>query len=162
MELDIASVSIADAITASVTLLRERAADRGVALASDVAPALPPIQADGRKVKQVIVSLLSNAVKFTPAGGRVIVTADARGGEIVVAVTDTGVGVEPADQERIFEEFEQAGPGRSEDRERASASPSDSWSSTAAASGSRAGRALGSTFAFALPIGPAPVRPGPA
>ena len=163
MELEIGSVSIAEAITASMTLLRERAATHGVSLESEVAPDLPQISADARKVKQVLVNLLSNAVKFTPAGGRVVATAAMRGGEIVVSVTDTGVGIESADQERIFEEFEQAAEGRS------------------AEEGTGLGLALakrfvelhggriwvesrlgaGSTFRFTLPIVAAPAKPLP-
>lgn len=92
--------------------MHERAVNHGIALDSEVAPDLPLIQADGRKLKQVILNLLTNAVKFTPAGGRVVARAVARGGEIVISVSDTGVGVEAADQERIFAEFEQTQHGR--------------------------------------------------
>jgi len=67
------------------------------------------IQADERKVKQVLLNLLSNALKFTPEGGRIDVRAGLTGGAIEVSVTDTGVGIAPEDQEAIFEEFRQVG-----------------------------------------------------
>jgi signal transduction histidine kinase len=73
-------------------------------------PALPVIESDRAKVKQVVVNLVSNAVKFTPAGS-VTVTVNADGeGWLRVAVTDTGIGIDPADQEKIFEDFQQADP----------------------------------------------------
>ena len=61
---------------------------------------------------QVIFNLLSNAVKFTPAGGTVDVAAARRDGEVRVSVTDTGPGIAPEDQDRIFEEFQQADAGK--------------------------------------------------
>jgi signal transduction histidine kinase len=112
MELELGPVSVRETIAAGITLVHERAVNRGITLDSEVAPDLPPIQADGRKLKQVILNLLTNAVKFTPAGGRVTARADARDGEIVISVSDTGLGIEAADQKRIFAEFEQTQHGR--------------------------------------------------
>jgi CheY-like chemotaxis protein len=62
-------------------------------------------------VKQVVFNLLSNAVKFTPDGGRVELSARLADGEIHIAVRDTGIGIAPEDQEHVFEEFRQVGPG---------------------------------------------------
>jgi signal transduction histidine kinase len=62
-------------------------------------------------VRQVVFNLLSNAVKFTPRDGRIDVSARLNDGVVEVAVTDTGPGIRPEDQERIFEEFEQARDG---------------------------------------------------
>jgi signal transduction histidine kinase len=112
MELELGPVSVPEAIAAGITLVHERAVSHGIALDSAVAPDLPLIQADGRKLKQVMLNLLTNAVKFTPAGGRVTARADASNGEIVISVSDTGVGIDPADQERIFAEFEQTQHGK--------------------------------------------------
>jgi signal transduction histidine kinase len=112
LELELAPVSVAEAISAGITLVRERAANHGISLDSEVAPDLPLIRADGRKLKQVMLNLLTNAVKFTPAGGRVVARAAACDGEIVISVSDTGVGIEVADQERIFAEFEQTRHGK--------------------------------------------------
>jgi signal transduction histidine kinase len=64
--------------------------------------------ADERKLKQVVVNLLTNAVKFTPDGGTVSLRAAREDGEVRLSVHDTGIGIAPEDQERIFEEFQQA------------------------------------------------------
>lgn len=65
------------------------------------------IRADDAKLKQVVVNLLSNAAKFTPDGGRIRLEADKEGDELVIRVVDTGAGVKPEDQDRIFQAFEQ-------------------------------------------------------
>jgi signal transduction histidine kinase len=67
------------------------------------------IHADERKVKQVLLNLLSNALKFTPEGGQIDVRARVHDGETEISVTDTGVGIAPDDQEAVFEEFRQVG-----------------------------------------------------
>jgi len=67
------------------------------------------IRADERKVKQVLLNLLSNALKFTPAGGTVNVRADVTDGEARILITDTGVGIAAEDQKAVFEEFRQVG-----------------------------------------------------
>src|SRR5207302_1995067 len=64
--------------------------------------------ADERKVKQVLFNLLTNAVKFTPEGGTVTVSARRHGGSVEIAVADTGVGIAAEDLGRVFEEFGQA------------------------------------------------------
>ena len=61
------------------------------------------------KIKQILLNLLSNAVKFTPAGGRVGIFARQTNGEVEISVSDTGIGIAPEDQVRIFDEFRQVG-----------------------------------------------------
>ncbi|MEK7861249.1 MAG: ATP-binding protein, partial [Chloroflexota bacterium] len=108
MELEVSSFSLASALQNAVTLERERATRHGIAVSLDIAPDVGTIEADERKVKQVVVNLMSNAVKFTPDGGRVDVVARRESEEVEVAVRDNGIGIDPADRERIFEEFQQA------------------------------------------------------
>ena len=108
MELAVAEMAVEDALEQGLTMQAERAARQDVALHLAVAPDVGTIQADERKIRQVIFNLVSNAVKFTPPGGRVDVSAVRRDGEVEIAVADTGPGISEADQERIFEEFAQA------------------------------------------------------
>ena len=68
-----------------------------------------PFSMDAARVKQVLLNLVGNAVKFTPEGGRVWVEADSEDGAVRVEVGDTGPGIAAEDQERIFLEFQQAG-----------------------------------------------------
>ena len=109
MELEAATFELPAAIESALALVRERAGRRGVALGSAIDARVGSIRADERKVKQVLLNLLSNALKFTPEGGRVEVRAAARDHLVEVAVSDTGVGIAPEDQEAIFEEFRQVG-----------------------------------------------------
>jgi signal transduction histidine kinase len=92
-----------------LTIVREAASRRRITLSLAVPAEIGTIQADERKLKQVIFNLVSNAVKFTPDGGHVDVLACRLGGDVQVAVRDTGIGIAPEDQERIFEEFLQVG-----------------------------------------------------
>jgi signal transduction histidine kinase len=107
MELQPSTVSLGDVVESGATMVRERASRRGIALTVRVDPALEPLTADERKVKQVLFNLLSNAVKFTPSGGSIEVHAERLDGEARVSVRDTGPGIAPDDQARIFEEFQQ-------------------------------------------------------
>jgi signal transduction histidine kinase len=109
MELELSEFNLPAALTNAMTLVRERAHTHGIALKLKVEPSLGEIQADERKVKQIVLNLLSNAVKFTPDGGRVDVDARMNGEAVEIAVTDTGVGIAPQDQETVFEEFRQVG-----------------------------------------------------
>jgi signal transduction histidine kinase len=72
------------------------------------------IEADERKLKQVVFNLLSDAVKFTPNGGQVDVSARLLDGAVQIEVRDTGVGIASEDREHVFEEFRQTGAGRAQ------------------------------------------------
>jgi signal transduction histidine kinase/DNA-binding response OmpR family regulator/HAMP domain-containing protein len=108
MELELGTFALPEALENGLTMIKERAGRHGIQLTLDVDPRLGMIQADERKVKQVVFNLLSNAIKFTPDGGQVAVTAREVDDEIEIAVRDTGIGIAPEDQARIFEEFQQA------------------------------------------------------
>jgi two-component system, NtrC family, sensor kinase len=109
MELEVADFDLRSAIDNALILVRERASRRGITLGHSVDERLGPIRGDERKVKQVLLNLLSNALKFTPEGGRIDVSAAEHDGVAEIAVTDTGVGIAPEDQEAVFEEFRQVG-----------------------------------------------------
>jgi signal transduction histidine kinase len=109
MELEVTDFHLPQAIDNAITLIRERAARRAITLGVEVDPRLGEIKGDERKVKQVLLNLLSNAIKFTPEGGRVGVEAALADGFAEISVSDTGVGIAPADHEAVFEEFRQVG-----------------------------------------------------
>ncbi len=111
MELELADFHLPQAIDNALVLVRERASRRGIMLGHSVDDRLGQIRGDERKVKQVLLNLLSNALKFTPEGGRIDVSARAHDGVAEIAVSDTGVGIAPEDQEAVFEEFRQVGSG---------------------------------------------------
>ena len=108
MELELSDVSLRPTLESGLTMNAERASRAGVALGLTLDPEEITVQADERKLRQVVFNLLSNAVKFTPADGRVDVSASITDGVVEVAVADTGPGIAPEDQELIFEEFRQA------------------------------------------------------
>jgi signal transduction histidine kinase len=83
------------------------AAKKGIDLEVDVAPNLPDVYIDPGRIKQVLYNLISNAIKFTPRGGVVRLAARANDRYLIVRVSDTGVGIAPADLPRLFREFEQ-------------------------------------------------------
>jgi len=112
MELEPGVVAVGPLLDGSVTMIRERAAKHSISVAVTVGANVGDIQADERKLRQVLYNLLSNAVKFTPELGRIDVNAVRVNGEVRVSVKDTGVGIAPADQARIFEKFVQAESGR--------------------------------------------------
>jgi signal transduction histidine kinase len=109
MELEPTEFNLPDAIENTLTLVRERAHRHGIALGRMVDERLGTICADERKVKQVLLNLLSNALKFTPEGGRIDVAASVTDNAIEISVSDTGVGIAAEDQAAVFEEFRQVG-----------------------------------------------------
>src|SRR5262244_3743525 len=109
MELEAADFDLPVAIDNALILVRERAVRRGITLGRAIDDRLGIVRGDERKVKQVLLNLLSNALKFTPEGGRIDVSAHLQNGAAEIAVADTGVGIAPEDQEAIFEEFRQVG-----------------------------------------------------
>jgi len=99
-------VDLRDLIARSVMLMSGKANADGIALTADLPRELPSVLADARSLKQILLNLLSNAMKFTRRGGCIQIFAR-RGedGDIVFGVRDTGVGIADADQGRVFENF---------------------------------------------------------
>jgi signal transduction histidine kinase len=91
-----------------VNMIAERAQRSGLTLKVSVADKLPALQGDERRLTQVLLNLATNAVKFTPSGGTVTISADMGAGEeLVLSVADTGIGISDKDIERVFEPFVQ-------------------------------------------------------
>ena len=154
MELELGTVDVSALVAGATVMIRERANAHGISLAQRLDPNVGNVTADERKVRQVLFNLLSNAIKFTPEGGRIEVSAVRQDREVLLAVKDSGAGIAPEDQSRIFEKFEQTTTGRSQEA-------STGLGLTLAKSfielhGGRiwveSAPGLGSTFTFTLPI----------
>jgi len=87
--------------------LEPLAADKKLAFKLELAPELPPARGDGRRLTQVLINLVGNAIKFTDAG-EIVIKAEANNGSFKVSVRDTGPGISTADQVKLFQEFQQA------------------------------------------------------
>jgi CheY-like chemotaxis protein len=107
MELVRALFGVPTAITDVQNVAKALANKKKIALVTDADPAMPKIFADQGKFKQVLYNLISNAVKFTPEGGTVTARAQILDNSLHVSVSDTGIGIQKENQERIFMEFEQ-------------------------------------------------------
>jgi PAS domain S-box-containing protein len=121
LELSVTSFEVRKALEDVHAIVKALAAKKRITLVLQTAPELPALCADLPKFKQVMYNLLSNAIKFTPEGGKVTVSAAVEhestppwlgaiaspGGWLVLNVTDTGIGIKPEDQDRIFSQFEQ-------------------------------------------------------
>jgi signal transduction histidine kinase len=109
LELSPSTFELPVTIDNALVLMRDRARRAGVGLSQEVDSGIGTMTADERKLKQILINLLTNAVKFTKDGGSVTLRAQRLDGEVEIAVTDTGIGIAPEDRDLIFEEFRQAG-----------------------------------------------------
>ncbi len=155
MHMDLTTFVVRDVLETALALLRERALLQHVELVLELDSAVGLIDTDELRFKQIVLNLVTNAVKFTPAGGHVLVRASTDGGELFVAVTDTGIGVPIDDRERIFESFQQGSIGASNEegtglgltlcRRMLELLGGRIWLESEVG--------MGSTFTFALPLG---------
>jgi len=101
-------IDMREATKGAMKLSEMRAAEGNVTLKADIELGLPLLLADDRAIRQILLNLISNAIKFTPPGGTVTVRAvRSPGGGMDVAISDTGVGIDPADLDTVFEAFGQ-------------------------------------------------------
>ena len=140
-----------------MAMVRERASDCGTSLRLDLDPDVGVVWADELKLKQVVLNLLTNAVKFTDQG-TVVVAARVVGAEVEVTVRDTGIGIAEGEQERIFEAFQRGG----RDARRSSEGTGLGLTLSKRIVELHDGRlwvtsevGVGSTFGFTIPIQPA-------
>jgi two-component system, OmpR family, phosphate regulon sensor histidine kinase PhoR len=114
--LRIEPVPVAPLVTEVVDTLREVArTQRKVALTTRLPPDLPPVEADRERLRQALTNLVQNALRYTPAGGAVLVSAEQQGDRIALAVTDTGIGIAPEDLPHVFERFYRTDRARGRD-----------------------------------------------
>jgi signal transduction histidine kinase len=111
MAMEYAVFGVRATVEHAMQLVRSRAEAHGITLALTVDPDVDRLEADELRVKQVLLNLLSNAVKFTGDGGHVGVRVSRDGDELLVTVSDDGIGIAPEDRERIFESFQQGRRG---------------------------------------------------
>jgi signal transduction histidine kinase len=107
MTLHATSLDMCEVLNDCLAMVREQCAAAGLTLDTAFGPAPLMLEGDGAKLRQIFLNLLSNAIKFTETGGRVAVAAAAEGGDILVTVTDTGIGMSPEDLEIAFRPFSQ-------------------------------------------------------
>jgi GAF domain-containing protein len=105
--LELSDYSVQDIAQTVRSTLEPLAADKKLGFKVEVAPQLPPGRGDGRRLTQVLINLVGNAIKFTDAG-EVAIKAEANDGSFSVSVRDTGPGISAADQAKLFQEFQQA------------------------------------------------------
>jgi two-component system, OmpR family, sensor histidine kinase BaeS len=105
IQLNLQPVNLNEWLLPSLLPWRTVAREKGLNWQTDFAEELPIVEIDPERMNQVIGNLISNAIKYTPQGGAVTVTADADPGMITIAVCDTGLGIDLEEQERIFEPF---------------------------------------------------------
>jgi signal transduction histidine kinase/ActR/RegA family two-component response regulator len=111
MVLEPSTFGVSGVVDSALAMVRERANRHAIALSVQIADDVDTVTADELRFKQVVLNLLSNAVKFTPDAGSVSLRAYREGTDLIITVTDTGIGVPPEDQERIFESFQQGRRG---------------------------------------------------
>ena len=117
MTIALAEIDPVDPVDAAVRMVRHKAEEKGVELLLKAADDLPHIGADHRAIRQMVLNLTANALKFTDAGGRVVVAVDVVGKELRIAVIDNGIGI-PKDQiHRLGQPFEQVSDTRDRNHE---------------------------------------------
>jgi PAS domain S-box-containing protein len=107
VELHESMISVDELVGGSVALVALRARQAGIEIMTEVAPGLPYLRADERKVRQVLLNLATNAIKFTPPGGRVVLRAELVGRGLRLAVEDTGIGMSSTDIPKALSPFGQ-------------------------------------------------------
>ena len=108
LQLDLDPTDVASLVQGAVDEVRPWAEDRGLRLTVVVSDSIPKLLVDAKRIHQVLVNLLANAVKFSRAGGVITLTAEVTGQELVMKVSDTGIGIPAHLQATVFERYEQA------------------------------------------------------
>ncbi len=156
VELERKPLDVHGLVTATIDRLRLQFVEKGVALESDLPPKLPRFEGDEDRLIQVLLNLLGNALQYTPSGGKVTVSARVHGDNVLISVTDTGIGIPPEHLPHIFSRFYRV------DKSRSRAGGGSGIGLTIAkhlveAHGGRiraesAGSGQGSTFTITLPV----------
>jgi two-component system, OmpR family, phosphate regulon sensor histidine kinase PhoR len=113
LEVEVRRVSVSELIESCLETAQRRAAEKNIHISVEPNDNLPDIAGDRRRLAEVLQNLLDNAIQYTLAEGRIILSAEHRDGEVIFTVADTGIGIPKADQSRIFERFYRVDAARS-------------------------------------------------
>ncbi len=105
LSLNLEAIAVGDLLARVAGRMQLAARDKGITLTADAAPSVPPALADSSRAQQIIANLLQNALRYTPSGGQVALSAALSGREVVITVQDTGPGFSPEEAAQIFERF---------------------------------------------------------
>lgn len=158
MELDIGTFDLPAVLNSTFMLIRERAKRHSIQVSLDIDHRLGRVTADERKLKQILLNLLSNALKFTPEDGAVSLKAVLQDDGVEISVSDTGIGIEPEFQQKIFDEFFQVG-GHLKKQEGTGLGLAVTKKFVELHGGRiwvQSAKGQGSTFTFTLPVLPTP------
>jgi signal transduction histidine kinase len=107
LDLDLAEMRIQDVVRDALAVIEQTAESKKLRISTDISEAIPPFLADSRRIRQVLVNLLNNAVKFTPSGGTIALKVARHGDFVECVVSDTGRGIAPEFRPFLFERFRQ-------------------------------------------------------
>ncbi len=113
LKLEFRPVSVAQLIDSCMETAQLKAVPKQLSLAVQLPAELPPVRGDANSLQEVLQNLLDNALQYTPAGGKIEVSALSTDSRVVVTVADTGIGIPQVEQERIFERFYRVDAARS-------------------------------------------------
>jgi two-component system phosphate regulon sensor histidine kinase PhoR len=113
LELELRSVNVKQLIESCYETASHRAAEKELEVSLDLPTHLPDVSGDARRLQEVLQNLLDNAIQYTLPGGKIVLSADTKNEEVILTVSDTGIGIPQADQPRIFERFYRVDVARS-------------------------------------------------
>jgi signal transduction histidine kinase len=113
LPLDLRAVDLTPLVEETAAIFELLADEKDIRLALDLAPALPPVQADRVRIRQVLHNLLANALRHTPGGGTITIRTQPAADGVALAVTDSGEGIDAASLPHVFDRFYRTDPSRS-------------------------------------------------
>jgi two-component system, OmpR family, phosphate regulon sensor histidine kinase PhoR len=113
LELEVRAVSVSQLIESCLETSQHRAAEKEISITAKRTEGLPDVAGERRRLAEVLQNLLDNAIQYSMSRGKVTISAEVRGTEVVITVSDTGIGIPKADQPRIFERFYRVDAARS-------------------------------------------------
>ncbi|THV23648.1 ATP-binding protein [Peteryoungia ipomoeae] len=117
MELDFASVGLNETVQAAVSIVQPQANSQRVIIRTALSQAVPSVVADDRSIKQIVLNILANAIRFTPSGGQIIVSSSYEpNGSVVLRIRDTGIGMSRTELEQAMKPFRQVSTGTPRNR----------------------------------------------